>query len=54
MSSRKRTAEEFFDDAEENGWQSSANADVNGDRVGKPIEPGTELNYTRMTDLWDE
>ena len=54
MPKRKKTAAEVFDEAEENGWQSIGNADVNGDLVSKPIEPGTELNYDRMTALWDE
>lgn len=54
MPKRKKTAAEVFDEAEENGWEPIAEADVNGDPVSKPIEPGTELNYDRMAVLWDE
>ncbi|KAJ4502326.1 hypothetical protein HRR76_005404 [Exophiala dermatitidis] len=54
MPKRKKTAAEVFDEAEENGWEPIAEADVNGDPVSKPIESGTELNYDRMVVLWDE
>ncbi len=54
MPKRKKTAAEVFDEAEENGWEPIGDADVNGDPVSKPIEPGTELNYDRMAVLWDE
>ncbi|KIW36986.1 uncharacterized protein PV06_10884 [Exophiala oligosperma] len=54
MPKRKKTAAEVFDEAEENGWEPIANAEVNGDPVSRPIESGTELNYDRMTILWDE
>ena len=47
MPKRKKTAAEVFDEAEENGWQPIANADVNGDRVSKPIEPGTRGSFIR-------
>jgi hypothetical protein len=51
---KKRTAAEFFDNAEENGLESAAKAGVNGDKASKSIEPGTESNYERMLDLWDQ
>lgn len=54
MAKKKRTAAEFFDDAEANGLESAAKAGINGDKVNKPLEPGTESNYHRMMDLWDE
>ena len=54
MPKRKKTPADIFDEAEENGWQPITNDDVNGDRVGKPIKPRTELNYDRMIALWDE
>jgi hypothetical protein len=54
MLKRKKTAADIFNEAEENGWEPIANADVNSDPVSKPIEPGTELNYDRTVVLWDE
>ena len=54
MAKKKRTAAEFFDDAEDNGLETAAKATVNGDKVSKPLQNGTELNYDRMVDLWDE
>jgi hypothetical protein len=51
---KKRTAADVFGDAEANGLEPAAEAGINGDRVCKPLEPGTVLNYNRMTDLWDE
>ena len=51
---KKRTAVEFFDGTEQNGLEPAAKVTVNGDKVSKPIEPGTEKNYESMLVLWDE
>ena len=51
---KKRTAAQFFDDAVTNGHEPLHETDVNGDTVAKGVEDGTELNYKRMLDLWDE
>lgn len=54
MAKRKRTAAEFFDDAETNGLESLIEANINGDKVSKHLEAGTQINYNRMLILWDE
>lgn len=54
MVKKKRTAAQFFDDAESNGHESLNKADIDGDTVSKHIESGTEVNYNRMLVLWDE
>ena len=51
---KKRTAAQFFDDAMTNGHEPLHETNVNGDTVAKGLEDGTELNYKRMLDLWDE
>ena len=51
---KKRTAAQFFDDAVINGHEPLAVTDLNGDKVSKGIEDGTQVNYKRMLDLWDE
>ena len=51
---KKRTAAQFFDDAVTNGHEPLHETNVNGDTVAKGLEDGTELNYKRMLDLWDE
>ena len=51
---KKRTAAQFFDDATINGHEPLYEAHVNGDTVAKGLEDGTELNYKRILDLWDE
>ena len=48
MVKKKRTAAQFFDNAESNGYESLNNADIDGDTVSKYIESGTEVNYNRM------
>ena len=48
---KKRTAAQFFDDAVINGHEPLNETDVNG---AKRVEDGTELNYKRRLDLWDE
>ena len=50
----KRSAAQFFDDAAINGHEPLAETDLNGDRVSKKLEDGTEVNYQRMLVLWDE
>lgn len=54
MMKKKRSAAQFFDDAEINGLESLINANINSDKVFNPLESGTEINYNRMLDLWDE
>ena len=54
MAKRKRTAAQFFDDAETNGLESLIEANINSDKVSKHLESGTEINYNRMLALWDE
>ena len=54
MAKKKRTAAQFFDDAETNGLESLATANVNDDKVSKHLESGTEINYNRMLVLWNE
>ena len=54
MVKNKRTAAQFFDDAESNGHKSLNNADIDGDTVSKHIECGTEVNYNRILVLWDK
>ena len=51
---KKRTAAQLFNDAVTNGHEPLHETDVNGDTVAKGLEDGTELNYKRMLDLWDE
>lgn len=50
MAKRKRTAAQFFDDAETNGLESLIEANI----MSKHIESGTKINYNRMLVLWDE
>ncbi len=54
MAKKKRTAAQFFDDAESNGLESLNKANIDGDTVSKHLESGTEINYNRMLVLWDE
>lgn len=51
---QKKTAADIFDAAELNGARPVEETDINGDRVPSVIQPGTEINYDRMLDLWDE
>ena len=54
MTRKKRTASQFFDDAESNGLESLIEANINGDAVFKHLQSGTEVNYNRMLLLWTE
>jgi hypothetical protein len=54
MAKKKRTAAQFFDDAESHGLESLNKADIDGDTVSKHLESGTEINYNRILVLWDE
>ena len=54
MAKKKRTAAQFFDDAESNGLESLDKVNIDGDTVSKHLESGTEINYSRMLILWDE
>lgn len=54
MAKKKRTAAQFFDDAQLNGLESLDNANIDGDTVFKHLQSGTEINYSRMLILWDE
>ena len=54
MVQKKRTAAQFFDNAETNGLESLIEANINSDKVSKQLESGTEINYNRMLVLWDE
>ena len=54
MVQKKRTAAQFFDDAETNGLESLMEANINNDKVFKHLESGTEINYNRMLALWDK
>lgn len=51
---KKRNAAQFFDDAETNGHELLLETELNDDKVAKKLEGGTEINYKRMLDLWDE
>lgn len=51
MAKKKRTAAQFFDDAETHGLEPLMKTDVNSDKVSKHLESGTE---SRMLVLWDE
>jgi hypothetical protein len=50
----KRTAADVFDNAETSGLEKLDVSDINGDPVYRELEPGTQINYSRMLDLWDE
>ena len=50
----KRNAAQALDDAETHGLESLEQANVNNDKVSKKLEPGTQCNYDRMLDFWDE
>lgn len=54
MVKTKRTAAQFFDDAEMNGLEPLIKANINSDKVSRHLESGTEINYNRMLVLWDE
>jgi len=54
MVQKKRSAAQFFDDAQTNGLESLTEANINSNKVSKHLEPGTEINYNRMLVLWDE
>lgn len=46
MAEKKRTAAQFFDDAETNGLKSLAKANFNSDKVSKHLERNTEIIHT--------
>lgn len=50
---KKRTASQFFDDAESNGLESLDRANIDGDTAFKHLESGSEIRYSRMLILWD-
>ncbi|MCJ1278125.1 hypothetical protein MMC21_005940 [Puttea exsequens] len=54
MTKKKRTAAQFFDDAETHGLEPLMKTDLNSNKVSKHLESGTETNYNRMLVLWDE
>ena len=54
MRQKKRTAAQFFDDAETHGLEPLMKTDLNSDKVSMHLESRTETNYTRMLILWDE
>ena len=54
MTKKKRTAAQFFDDAETHGLEPLIKTVLNDEKVSKGLESGTETNYTRMLVLWDE
>ena len=51
---KKRTAAQFFNDAETNGLESLIEANINSDKVSKHIKSSTKINYNQMLVLWDE
>jgi hypothetical protein len=51
---QKKTAADIFDAAESNGARPVEETNINGDLVPNDIQLGTEINYKRMLDLWDE
>lgn len=52
MVQKKRTAAQFFDDAETNGLESLIEANINSDKLSKHLESGTEINYSRFQNHW--
>lgn len=48
MAKRKRTAAQFFDDAETNDLKSLIEVNINNDKVFKHLESEIEINYNRM------
>lgn len=54
MPKRKRAAADVLDTAEEMGLESLADSNITGERVYSEIQYGTDINYIRMLDLWDE
>ncbi len=48
MMKKKRTAAQFFDDAETNDLESLIKININSDKISKHLESGTEINYNRM------
>lgn len=54
MTKKKRTAAQFFDDAETHGLEPLMKTDLNSDKVFKHLEFNIEINYNRMLILWNE
>ncbi len=51
---KKRTAEQFFNDAETHGLELLPKANVNCDKVSKHLEDSTEINDNRILSIWDK
>jgi hypothetical protein len=51
---QKKTAADIFDAAESNGIRPVEETDINSDPAPRVLQPGTEGNYSRMLDHWDE
>ena len=51
---KKRTAEQFFDDAETGGLELLPKVNTNNGKVSKHLEDDTEINHNRMLSRWDE
>ena len=54
IAKKKRTAAQFFDDAESNDLLSLVTSNVNSDKVSKYLESETEVSYDRILIFWDE
>ena len=54
MAKRKRTAAQFFDDAETNDLKSLIEVNINNDKVFKHLESEIEINYNRMLIFWNK
>ena len=48
MVKKKRTAAQFFDNAETNGLESLIKTNINSGKVSKHLESSTKINYNRM------
>lgn len=54
MTKQKRTAAQFFDDAERHGLEPLIKTDLNNEKIAKSLEFGTESNYTHILVFWDK
>lgn len=50
---KKKPPKNFFQRARENGSERTTDI-VNGDEIKKKLVPGTERNYARALELWNE
>jgi len=48
MIQKKRTATQFFDDAETNDLKFLIEVNINSDKMFKHLKSDTEINYNRM------